>query len=174
MSALLAASVLSLSAFAQDYTLQEGVIQAHTSVLGDSDISPQSTKVLGTLSKDASLESLKGNVSMKLYSLKSDNDKRDEHMYEALHAKENKETSFRLESVKKQDDGYHIIGTLTLNNVEKPIDAKADIQEKENQLNLKGDFQIKMTDFKIEPPTLLFLSVRDEVDVHYDLHFAGK
>jgi polyisoprenoid-binding protein YceI len=169
---LLGASLIVSAGLAQDLSFKEGFIQAHTAVLGDSDINPKSSQITAKLSYDDTPESLKGDIAMELLSLKSDNEKRDEHMYEALKAKVNKEARFHLQSVKKQDDGYHLVGTLSLNNVTKPIDAKAQIVDADHRLSLKGDFRLKMTDFNIEPPTLLFLSVRDEVDVNYDLSFT--
>lgn len=164
-------SLIASAALAQDLTFKEGFVQAHTSVLGDSDINPKSSSINSRLIYDSAPESLKGDISLELLSLKSENEKRDEHMYEALKAKENKEARFHLQSVQKRDDGYHLIGTLTLNNITKPIDSKAQIADENHNVSLKGEFHIKMTDFNIEPPTLLFLSVRDDVDVNYDLHF---
>ena len=93
-------------------------------------------------------------------------------MYEALKAKENKNSVFTLKEVKKEADGYHLLGTLLLNKQTKAIDAKAEITEQESLLKLKGGFNIKMSEFGIEPPTLLFLSVRDEVAITYDLDLA--
>ena len=80
----------------------------------------------------------------------------------------------KLKEVKKEADGYHILGVLTLNNQIKAIDTKAEISEQNNLVKLKGGFSIKMTEFGIEPPTLLFLSVRDEVAITYDLALAKQ
>jgi len=74
--------------------------------------------------------------------------------------------------VSKEADGYHLIGALTLNKQTKEINTKADITDQSDLVKLKGNFSIKMSEFGIEPPTLLFLSVRDEVVISYDLALA--
>lgn len=170
--AVLATSLLSSASFASDLHYKEGFIQAQTEILGDSNIAPKSSNILTKLSIDTTPESLKGDISLELLSLKSENEKRDEHMYEALHAKEHPSTNFKIKEVKKEADGYHLVGVLSLNKQTKEVDTKADITEQDNLLKLKGGFSIKMSDFGIEPPTLLFLSVRDEVVISYDLALA--
>lgn len=170
--AVLATSVLTSASFARELTYKEGFIGAQTEILGDSNIAPKSSSILTKLSMDTAPESLKGEISLALLSLKSENEKRDEHMYEALHVKEHPNTNFKIKEVKKEADGYHLLGTLSLNKQTKEIDTKADITEQNNLVKLKGGFNIKMSDFGIEPPTLLFLSVRDEVVISYDLTLA--
>lgn len=166
---LLMASLLCGAAYAKELHFKEGFIQAQTEILGDSNIAPKSSHIMTKLVMEEGVESLKGDISLELLNLKSENEKRDAHMYETLHVKEHPSTSFKLKEVKKEADGYHLLGVLTLNNQTKDIDTKADISDQEALLQLKGGFSIKMTDFGIEPPTLLFLSVRDEIVISYDL-----
>lgn len=171
--ALLATALLSTLSFAQELQYKEGYIQAQTSVLGDSTIDPKSTNITANLTMDDSPLSLKGMISLPLLTLKSDNEKRDEHMYEALKTETNKEVTFDLKEVTKVDDGYMLKGTLTLNKISKEITTKATINSKDNAMNLAGGFEIKMTDFGIEPPTLFFLTVRNEVNITYNLTLAN-
>lgn len=166
---LLMASLFCGAAYAKELHFKEGFIQAQTEILGDSNIAPKSSHIITKLVMEEGVESLKGDISLELLNLKSENEKRDAHMYETLHVKEHPSTSFKLKEVKKEADGYHLLGILTLNNQTKAIDTKADISDQEALLQLKGGFSIKMTDFGIEPPTLLFLSVRDEIVISYDL-----
>lgn len=169
---LLTASLLCGSMYAKELSFKEGSIGAQTEILGDSNINPKSSQVVAKLSMDDAVESLKGDITLDLLNLKSENEKRDEHMYEALHVKAQPTTTFKLKEVKKEADGYHLLGTLTLNKQIKEIDTKAEIADQSDLLKLKGGFNIKMSDFGIEPPTLLFLSVRDEVAISYDLTLA--
>lgn len=159
---------------AQPLLFQQGFVQAHTSVFGDSDINPKSTHIKSQLHIDLPVESLSGEIVLELLSLKSDNDKRDAHMYEALKVSAHPEALFRIQSVRKESDAYLLEGMLLLNGVQKPLKTRAIVSDENNQLALKGAFQIKMSDFGIVPPTLLFLSVRDEVDVNYDLVFERR
>lgn len=169
---LLCASLLCGSMYAKELSFKEGTIGAQTEILGDSNINPKSSQVEAKLSMDDAIESLKGDISLDLLNLKSENEKRDEHMYETLHVKEHPSTVFQLKEVSKESDGYHLIGLLTLNKQTKEINTKADITDQNDLLKLKGGFSIKMSEFGIEPPTLLFLSVRDEVVISYDLTLA--
>jgi polyisoprenoid-binding protein YceI len=169
---LLSASLLCGVAYAKELSFKEGSIGAQTEILGDSNINPKTSQIVAKLSMDDAIESLKGDISLELLNLKSDNDKRDEHMYEALHVKAAPITTFKLKEVSKEADGYHLIGVLTLNKQTKEINTKADITDQSDLLKLKGGFSIKMSEFGIEPPTLLFLSVRDEVAIAYDLTLA--
>lgn len=171
---LLAASLLCSATFAKELSFQEGVIGAQTEILGDSNINPKSSHISAKLSMDDTIESLKGDISLDLLNLKSENEKRDEHMYETLHVKEHPSTVFKLKEVSKESDGYHLIGILTLNKQTKEINTKADIVDHNGFVSLKGDFTIKMSAFGIEPPTLLFLSVRDDVVISYDLILAKR
>lgn len=172
--AVLATSLLTSASFAREVHYKEGFIQAQTEILGDSNIAPKCSHITTKLTMDETIETLNGDISMDLINLKSENEKRDEHMHETLHVKEHPITTFTLKEVKKEADGYHLIGVFSLNKQIKEIDTKADITEQNDLLNLKGGFSIKMTDFGIEPPTLLFLSVRDEVAISYDLALAKK
>jgi len=151
--AVLATSLLTSASFAREVNYKEGFIGAQTEILGDSNIAPKCSHITTKLTM---------------------NEKRDEHMHETLHVKEHPITTFTLKEVKKEADGYHLLGVLSLNKQIKEIDTKADITEQNDLLKLKGGFSIKMTDFGIEPPTLLFLSVRDEVAISYDLALAKK
>ena len=171
---LLAASLLCGTLFAKELHFQEGTIGAQTEILGDSNINPKSSHISANLSMDDTIESLKGEITLELLSLKSDNEKRDEHMYEALHVKTHPNTFFKLKEVVKEADGYHLIGILTLNNQPKEINTKAEIADQNGFVSLKGNFTIKMSAFGIEPPTLLFLSVRDDVVISYDLILAKR
>ena len=169
---LLTASLLCGAAYAKELSFKEGFIGAQTEIFGDSNIAPKSTHVVTKLTMDDAIESLKGDISIDLLTLKSENGSRDESMYETLHVKEHPSTVFKLKEVSKEADGYHLIGALTLNKQTKEINTKADITDQSDLVKLKGNFSIKMSEFGIEPPTLLFLSVRDEVVISYDLALA--
>ncbi len=139
---VLAASLLCSASFAKELSFQEGVIGAQTEILGDSNINPKSSHISAKLSMDDTIESLKGEITLELLSLKSDNEKRDEHMHEALHVKTHPNTFFKLKEVVKESDGYHLIGILTLNNQPKEINTKADIVD-QNGFDETGVYDIQ-------------------------------
>ncbi len=162
-SSLLSATTLHLS---------EGTIKAHTEVFGDSGIDPFTTKITSTLDLGANPTQLSGEISIPSISLKSENEGRDEHMHEAMNAEGEKVISVKLLQVKKLEKNYQITANLTLNGVTKKIISPCKITEDTSSLQLDGNFTIKMTDYNIEQPSMLFFTVRDAVDVHYNLKYG--
>jgi len=159
---------------ANSLSLVKGKIQAHTEVFGDSTINPQTENIVTELEKSDSLESIKGKFQIEAISLISDNKDRDKHMYEVLNVENSPKIVFILNSISKQEDSYLLSGILILNNISKPITSKATIKEVEKNINLNGDFSIKLTDFGMEPPTMFFLTVRDQIDIKYDFNFKDN
>jgi polyisoprenoid-binding protein YceI len=98
-----------------------------------------------------------------------------DHMKNALKAKDFQAISFHLNSydVAKSADGIAgtLNGTLTLGGVKKPIAIPATGMELGGALRVTGTYNLKMTDFELSPPSLMFgrIKVRDEVTVKFDL-----
>ncbi|WP_419769811.1 MAG: YceI family protein [Candidatus Marinarcus sp.] len=159
-------------AFALNLSLQNGEIKAHTEIFGDSAINPSSTKISADLVMEDTPESIKGEISILGADLTSDNAKRDEHMYETLNVSTQPKISFTIESIRLGEEKYIISGKLSLNGVTKEVKAMSSIDQNESSVAMKGMFYIKMSDYGIEPPTLLFLKVRDQVDLNFDLNFT--
>lgn len=175
MHKLIILVIVAIFSYGDNLVLQEGEIIAHTEIFGDSEINPSTKKIDSKLTMNQNIESIKGDITIKSLSLRSDNDDRDKHMYEVLNIKINPEISFEIKTVKKTDSFYKIDGLLTLNAIKKEISSLSIITEEKNLLNLSGNFSIKLSEFNIEPPSLLFLTVRDQIDIKYNLsHTKGK
>lgn len=155
-------------------TIQEGNIKAHTEVFGDSTIDPETKDISSYLTIEDSIESIKGLVSIKSISLKSDNEKRDGNMYETINANNHPLISFKFENIEKNEDSYLITGILNLNGKNKEIKSIAKIEDLSNALKINGNFSFNLTDFGIEPPTLLFLTVRNQIDIAYNLNYTKE
>jgi len=154
---------------AASLTLTKGEIQAHTKVFGDSNINPSTKVIKADISMDDAIESLRGEFSIKVLDLKSSKTDRDEHMYEALEATSYPDIIVDIQNIVKIEDQYKLDGTVTLHGVTKPLSTIATIDKDENGLSLKGSFSLEMKDHGIKPIKLLFLTVRDRVDITYDL-----
>lgn len=167
---LLSISLLAFSLYGANLSVANGKIEAHTEVFGDSAINPTSTNVKANLSFDGTIESLRGVVSIDTKSLISTNTERDTHMYETLEADKYNSISFDIKAIQKDGVDYNIIGELKLCSVTKPIKAKATITKlSDSKLNINSIFAINMSDFGVKPPKLLFLTVRDRVDLNVSL-----
>lgn len=175
MHKLILIILLSIFSFANNLTLEKGEIQAHTEIFGDSKIDPRTEDIISTLIIEQNIESIKGKIFFNSLSLISDNLDRDKHMYKLLNIKTNPSITFEIKSIQELDTNYQINGFLTLNGVKKEISTIVIIGEHKQLLNLRGKFSIKLTQFNMEPPTLLFLTVRDQIDINYKLSYTkGK
>ena len=98
-----------------------------------------------------------------------------EHMRKAIKLSEHKSIEFRLTDydVTRSADGVTgtINGTLLLGGVTKPITMKAEGKDEGGMLHVIGAYDLKMTEFGLKPPTLMFgrIKVGETVKVKYDL-----
>jgi polyisoprenoid-binding protein YceI len=169
--ALFASSVL----FASNLTFLKGSVLAHTSVFGDSTINPATSHITSHLKMQKDVGSLHGSVDVSLIDLKSDNAKRDEHMYEAIDTKKYTKATYTIDSLKKQSTGKYIInGTLLLHGVKKPIALEGMVSKKGNTLHIQAKTSFKMSSFGITPPKMFFLTVRDRLDMKIDTTYKIK
>lgn len=166
--------LLVLNVHAADLTFTNGQIKAHTEVFGDSHIDPISKQIESKLTTDGNISSIKGNISISVLSLKSDNKKRDEDMYQTLNEKSNPYITFGIKNIVQTNKSYQINGVLVLNGVTKNVSSSAQITNTDDALNFFGSFSIYLTDYNIKPPKLLFLTVRNKVDITYDLTYRNK
>ena len=161
--------IFSLGAFANDLSIIKGEIKAHTEVFGDSEINPQTTNLKSLLTINDKVESIKGEIFFDTLSLVSSKKDRDENMYKLLSSEVHKVISFSIKNIVKNETNYDINGVLSLNGVKKEITVKSDINEQNNQIVMVGGFSFNLTDFNLEPPTLLFLTVRNQIDINYNI-----
>jgi polyisoprenoid-binding protein YceI len=174
MFKLVLLGMLSIFAFANDLVLKKGEIMAHTEIFGDSNINPKTNVIDSDLTMKDTIESIEGIFSIKTLSLKSENEKRDEHMYELLNATLHPKISFKIISIQTYETQYVIDGMLTLNGVTKPASSVCKIEANNDIVSFNGYFAIKLTQFNMEPPSLLFLTVRDKIDIKYNLSYTKE
>jgi hypothetical protein len=108
----------------------------------------------------------------------------DDNAAKALKAVDNPNIRFDLTREKLAvgaADGTYVLtatGTLTIAGDTEPVTLTADATVTDNQIHLKGVQKLKMTDFKITPPSISLvvtsITCTDEIQVHYDVIFAAK
>ncbi len=159
--------VLPLVLFGANLSFESGVIQAHTKVFGDSSIDPSVKNIKADLSmQDDSIDSLKGKLSFNIIDFKSSNDGRDEHMQEMFNMKKYSDISLSINKVTPQNKQYLISATLNMHGVQKPIDINSTITKNDGSVSINANFSVKVSDYGMEPPSLLFFTVRDRVDIN--------
>jgi polyisoprenoid-binding protein YceI len=100
----------------------------------------------------------------------SDNKKRDEHMQEELESASFSKAVFDIkEVVAKGGNSYALKGTMTLHGVSKPLSFDGTVVEEGGKVHIKAASSLKMTDFGIKPIKMMFLTVRDQVDLSVDV-----
>jgi polyisoprenoid-binding protein YceI len=98
-----------------------------------------------------------------------------DHMRKALKVAENPTIAFTLTDydVTKNADGIAgtINGTLDLGGVKKPISLQATGTSEGGMLHVNGVYELRMTDYGLKPPTLMFgrIKVGETVKVGFDL-----
>ncbi len=151
-------------------TFEAGSIKAHTEVFGDSSIDPVFKKAHSKLSMGEDPESLRGTIEVTVTDFISDNRKRDASMYETMEADVFPKASFEVKEVAaKGGENYLLKGTMNMHGVSRPMSFEGTITEEGNRVRIKAKSVMKMTDFGIKPPKMVFLSVRDQVDLAVDV-----
>ncbi len=163
--------VLTLWLPAAELLFSHGTVTAHTEILGDSEIDPTTDTIVSKLRMDNGFTSIRGSVEVSVIALQSPNKKRDLDMVETMESEKYPIAIYLFQSVTQANDAYLIQGALTLHGVTKDVNITATLNELNNSVKLTGNTSILMTDFGIEPPTLFFFSVRDQVDLHIDVVF---
>jgi polyisoprenoid-binding protein YceI len=163
--------IFPLTLFGGNLNIENGSINAHTEVFGDSAIEPSVNTIFTDLNINGDdLESIKGIISFKIMDFVSSNSDRDEHMQEMFEMEKYPDISFVISKVSKQDANYMLEGIMDIHGVKKPLQIPVAIEQNQNRVTMYSNFSVKVTDYGMEPPSLLFFTVRDQVDVNATLN----
>jgi polyisoprenoid-binding protein YceI len=114
-------------------------------------------------------------VRVEAAKLECGNGTMNEHMRKALKADANPVIDFQLSDyeVNRGVDGVTgtLNGTLSLGGVKKAIAIPATGKSEDGALRVTGSYPLKMTEYGLKPPTLMFgrIKVGETVTVKYDL-----
>ncbi len=114
--------------------------------------------------------------------MRSGDGKLDEHMQEAMKAEQNTQIVIRLNQFKlgeKKEDGSRQVdaqGEITVSGVTKPLELQASVTVDGQKVKASGQKKLLMTDFGIEPPTMMLGTVKtaNEVNVVYQVAFGPR
>jgi polyisoprenoid-binding protein YceI len=103
----------------------------------------------------------------------------DKNTYKALNTDKYKNITYTLNKVngieKLSGNDYKVktTGILMIAGVKKDINLNFNLKSNSNQLVLTGQYKLNMTDFKIDPPTAIFGTIKtgEEVLVKFETHF---
>lgn len=163
-----------------DSTLHKYQMNAHV-LQGSAVVKGSSTDLLKAL-KAGKIGSM--SLVVPIASFKSRESGLDDNAAKALKATDNPNIRFDLTREKLTDgatDGTYVLtatGTLSIAGDAEPVTLTADATVTDNQIHLKGVQPLKMSDFKITPPSISLvvtsITCTDAIEVHYDVIFAAK
>lgn len=111
-------------------------------------------------------------------SIKSDHSGMDKNAYKALHTAKFPQISFKCISANIRSNGPNTYlinanGNLAISGVTKDVQlvSVAKVNPGDMSINTSGSFKIKMSEYNVERPTLMFGTVKvgDEVTVNYNV-----
>ncbi|HMV77806.1 MAG TPA: YceI family protein [Leptospiraceae bacterium] len=100
--------------------------------------------------------------------LKTGDPNRDSNMQEALGYPAEKEITLNIQRIQPSETGaYRIFFRMKIKGKEKELESSASVKEESGRIVVSGKFSVFLHDFNIDPPTLLFMTVQDEVFCRY-------
>jgi polyisoprenoid-binding protein YceI len=119
---------------------------------------------------DSSKQVVKVAILAKVADFNSDNSNRDSHTIEVTEAIKYPTISFVSTGI-VYDAKILVKGNLTFHGVTKPIQFYITEQTVKNRKVVEGGFEIKLTDFKIDPPSLMFVKAEDKIALKFTVQF---
>lgn len=123
-----------------------------------------------------------GSVTVNPAALKTGIGARDRDLRKALDTDTHREIRFRVEEVQasfpslaeRADITLRISGVIRIRGIDRPMAWTGRARIEEGKLWVRGEAELKMSDFGIPPPRKFFLAVSDSVRVSFDLRLAPK
>ncbi len=106
-------------------------------------------------------------VSAKLSTFDSKNANRDSHMMEETEALKYPSVTYVSTAVTLEGNSFKSAGTLTFHGVGQPVELLGNFTKEGNKLTFTGSFKLKMTQFKVNPPSLLGIKTDDEFKLDF-------
>ena len=126
--------------------------------------------ITGTVFYDERTKQYNCSVSVPLSTFSSGNDSRDSNMLIYCKAFDFPNIIFESTSIKENDNSLDIEGIVEFAGKKKKINSIAQLNDlQDNQFSVEGEFEILLSDFEIERPSLLFVKMEDLVVIKYSI-----
>lgn len=102
-------------------------------------------------------------VQVDVTTFNSGNSSRDSHAMEVIDALSYPEANFTSTNISQNGDSLKVYGKLTFHGITKDIKITAASKWANNKLIVNGKFEISLTAFKVERPSLLMIPSKDEL-----------
>lgn len=104
----------------------------------------------------------------------SGNSNRDSHAMEVIDAIIYPEASFTSTVVSQHGDSVTVSGKLLFHGQTRDVDMAASMKWMGNKLEVRGGFDVSLTQFKIERPSLLLIPVEDRLSFSFEAVYVWK
>jgi len=110
-------------------------------------------------------------ISIDVKSLKSDSATLDEHLYENIKAEKFPLIEVSLNKFRFENKTVFAAGTLAIAGVSKAVELQAVYETVDGKLNFKGSYALKMSDFGIQPPTMMMGTIKtaDNIEIIFNV-----
>ena len=126
--------------------------------------------ITGNVFYDERTKQYNCSVSVPLSTFSSGNDSRDSNMLIYCKAFDFPNIIFESTSIKENDNSLDIEGIVEFAGKKKKINSIAQLNDlQDNQFSVEGEFEILLSDFEIERPSLLFVKMEDLVIIKYSI-----
>ena len=106
-------------------------------------------------------------VSAKLASFDSKNANRDSHMIEVTEAIKFPNVTYVSSSVTIDGSDFTSSGNVTFHGISQPVALKGKWTREGNKFIFTGDFNLKMTQFHVDPPSLMGINTNDDFKLDF-------
>lgn len=165
----------SLTISAQVYTVANGnaSFDAETPL---SSYQGKSSKLQGSID----FETKKIRFSVPVKSITTDIEKRDGHMYELLEVEKNPNVIFEgilgngIDFGKKTEQTVEAEGNFTLAGTTNKVTIPIVLTPNEKGLQMTASWSLRITDYNLERPSVMFIKVKDRHDLNVDALLKKK
>ncbi|MDZ7934868.1 MAG: YceI family protein [Emticicia sp.] len=113
-------------------------------------------------------------VSLKVDSFDSGNSNRDSHALEVLEGLKIPKVTFVSTKIKSNGNNLIIDGNLTFHGIVKPITISLNRKDATNNISFDGKFDVLLSDYKVDRPSLFGVKTEDIVNLKFNLNFDIK
>jgi len=106
-------------------------------------------------------------VTVKLATFDSQNANRDSHMLEVAEGIKFPNVTFASNEIQQKEDKLLVKGKLTFHGVTRDLSFEAIRKNDGKNIQVSGGFEVKLTDFKVEPPSILGFATEDFFKVKF-------
>lgn len=111
-------------------------------------------------------------VQVDVTTFNSGNSNRDSHAMEVIDAIFYPDAKFTSSSISLKGDSLKVFGKLTFHGVTKDITIPTQVKWSDKKIFVSGKFDISLTAFKVERPSLLMIPVKDDLRFTLNQTFA--